>query len=69
MPKERLITVCDSCLRASCWHGEFFCEQHKEAGTKKLTESELNTLNLEHPSNYSHEKVLKVCGQTEYAAN
>lgn len=65
--RERLITVCDSCLRASCWHGDFYCDEHKEAGTKDLTESELAALGYEHPSNYSQERVEKICGRTDYA--
>lgn len=23
---DRLVTVCDHCLCASCWHGEFMCD-------------------------------------------
>ena len=54
------IIVCSSCLTASCWHGEFYCDEYKSAGTIKKTRSELDRLSLEHPSNYSDEKLAKV---------
>jgi len=66
MRRERLITVCDACLRACCWHGELFCEDYQTAGTTKKTARELRKLNLEHPSNYSRRHVELVCGSTEY---
>lgn len=59
---DRLITVCSACLRASCWHGEFYCEQYKTAGLLEVTESTLDKLNREHPSYYSEEKIKEVCG-------
>ena len=44
------IVVCDKCLRASCWHGYFMCDDAKEAGIVEKTVDELKILNLEHPS-------------------
>lgn len=44
------ITVCDNCLRASCWLGLFYCEKHSTAGTIEKTLDELVKLDLEHPS-------------------
>lgn len=29
---DPIITVCDECLQASCWHGEFMCETSVSAG-------------------------------------
>lgn len=43
-----LITVYAICLRASCWHGEFYCENFKTAGTKELSPQRLRELALEH---------------------
>lgn len=60
--KERLVTVCDKCLRASCWHGEFMCDDARGAGTINLPVSKLQELRREHPSHYSVEKITKVCG-------
>ena len=43
------VTVCDNCLQASCWQGEFMCEGSREAGTTDLPISELKKLGYEHP--------------------
>jgi len=45
---ERLITVCDNCLQASCWQGEFMCERARSAGTVEKTIEELRKLGYEH---------------------
>jgi hypothetical protein len=52
MSDDDLITVCDVCRRASCWHGDFVCDAVYEvsAGTIQMTRRELLALNLEHPS-------------------
>jgi hypothetical protein len=44
------ITVCASCLRASCWQGEFYCEDYQTADIVEKTRAELAELGLEHPS-------------------
>lgn len=41
------VTVCDQCLRASCWQGEFMCDEARSAGTIQKTRAELGTLGLE----------------------
>ena len=43
------VTVCDRCLRATCWHGNFMCDDAKNAGTVEKTVDELRKLNLENP--------------------
>ena len=48
--KERMITVCDKCLQASCWQAIFMCEESRYAGVVSKPESELLKLKLEHPS-------------------
>lgn len=63
---ERLITVCSECFRASCWHGDFFCEGYRNAGTVKKSESALRALAVEHPSYYAKARIEKICGSTEY---
>jgi len=55
MNEDRLVTVCDRCLQASCWQGEFYCDEYKTAGTVEKPISELRALALEHPS-YWQEK-------------
>ena len=46
---SELITVCDKCSKASCWHGYFMCDSSVSAGTTKKMRGELLKLNLEHP--------------------
>lgn len=62
----RLITVCDKCLTACCWHGIFMCDNAYGAGTVEKTARELRKLNLEHPSYYSAKEVARVCGDNIY---
>ena len=47
---EKKITVCDSCLCASCWQYIHLCENHREAGTRQMTRAELKAIGREHPS-------------------
>jgi len=48
LSNEELIVVCDKCLRASCWHGLFMCDESQDAGTTEKTRKELIDLALEH---------------------
>lgn len=64
--RERLITVCSECFRASCWHGDFFCDAYRTAGLVKKGERELERLAVEHPSYYAQARIEKICGSTEY---
>ena len=43
-----MITVCDSCLKASCWQGIFMCDNSMISGTLEKKKSELLELELEH---------------------
>ena len=49
LPKTLLITVCDACLTAACWQGEFYCQEYKTAGVVNLPVSRLLALKREHP--------------------
>ena len=53
---ERMIEVCDKCLRACCWQGYFMCEENQNAGTTHKSISELKALNLEHSDYWKHER-------------
>ena len=53
---DRLITVCSSCLCASCWLGLFHCDDCKVAGTVNLPVSELRALDREHPDYWKQER-------------
>lgn len=49
------ITVCMACERASCWQGDFLCEDHYHAGTKVVPVSYLKKLQLEHPYHWERD--------------
>ena len=42
--------ICSKCLMASCWHGEFYCDEAKHAGLLRATEAQLRRLSREHES-------------------
>jgi hypothetical protein len=62
-PPDYIVTVCDSCLRACCWHGLFMCDASRDAGTKELRASEVAKLDLEHHDYFSREQLLEVEGR------
>ena len=45
---REMITVCDACLTASCWYGEFMCQASQGAGTVNLPIETLRGLGREH---------------------
>lgn len=51
---EGTVTVCDKCLQASCWNGEFMCQESRDAGVVEKTIPELMVLGLEHPDNWKN---------------
>lgn len=67
MSDDYMVTVCAKCLRASCWHGEALCDGAAFADVVKRRASELRGVGVEHPSHYSREKILRVCGSVEVA--
>ena len=62
MAEKKIITVCKECLTAACWHGEFYCDKYKEAGTTNMTVAELRKLELESPDYWSDKQQREVCG-------
>lgn len=56
--EDDLITVCDNCLTASCWQGEFYCENYKSAGTTQKTRRELRERKMEHEDYWMTDKQL-----------
>jgi hypothetical protein len=52
----RLVTVCSACLCASCWLGEFGCQEYKTASTKQMTVAELRALDREHSDYWKPER-------------
>lgn len=53
---DRLVTVCASCLCASCWLGEFGCDNYRAADCQQFTVSELRKLDREDPSYWAEER-------------
>ena len=51
------VTVCSSCLQATCWQGIFYCNEYRTAGTVEKTREELKELALEHSSYWGTEAV------------
>jgi hypothetical protein len=60
---NKIIEVCSECFRASCWHGEFMCDDSQSAGTVLKTVSELSSLGLENSHHYENEKLVAVYGE------
>ena len=61
--EKKIAEVCSSCHTASCWYGEFLCNDSQHASTEKKTVSELRKLKSEHEENWSDEKMMKVYGE------
>ena len=62
--EDRLIQVCTECGRASCWHGEFMCDNSKGAGLELKTAKELDAKQFgEDKHHYSVEMIEKVFGE------
>lgn len=59
---NKLVMVCNACMKASCWYGEFRCEHSTFAGTVVLTVGDLRKLKLEHPDSWTDKKFLKIYG-------
>ena len=59
------VMVCDKCLKASCWHGEWRCDASLSAGLRILTVADLKKLGREHPDNWSDEKMIEVYGDAK----
>ena len=59
---QRMVTVCDVCHRASCWHGVDLCDDAQMAGTVEVPVALLDQWGYENPKHYSVERVREVCG-------
>lgn len=61
MNRGYTVTVCDTCFRAACWHGDHPCATARTAGTREVLASELDARAVEHPSWYAPER-LRITG-------
>ena len=62
LKNDKLITVCDACFCATCWHGIFLCDDAYGAGTVEKTVKELKNLNVEHPCYWADKHLNKIMG-------
>ena len=60
--ENKLVEVCDKCLTASCWYGEFMCDEADCAGTIFVTVSELRKDNREDEYYWSDVCMEKIYG-------
>lgn len=64
--QEYLVTVCKSCRRASCWHDDQPCYRAHSADIEQVKRTVLDAEAREHPSWYSEQRLMDVCGHVEY---
>lgn len=60
--RDYLVEVCSACYRASCWHGDNYCEKYRASGVIKKPASELRKLRLEPQGKYSPDNLRTVTG-------
>jgi len=53
------ITVCSACKCATCWQGEFYCQDYRTAGTVEITIREARALNRENPTWWLRDEGIK----------
>lgn len=64
-PGTSKVLVCDKCLRASCWYGEFMCEEAGGAGLQIVTVADLRKLKREHEEYWSDKKLIQIYGDAD----
>ena len=63
MINDKVIQVCDKCLRACCWYGMFMCDDSRTAGTVYKTVRELKALNAEHSDYWTDKQLIHIYGE------
>ena len=61
--EAKKVQVCKSCSKASCWYGEFRCEEYFPAGLKIMTIDELRKLKLESEHYWSDDYMKMIYGE------
>lgn len=54
------------CRCASCWHGDFMCQEAQNASTVDIPASVLRREDREHPDQFAEAKLTEVCGSVRY---
>lgn len=60
--EDKIIQVCAECETASCWYGEFMCNDSMDAGLIFKTVKELRIKHLENEEDWSDEKMKEIYG-------
>lgn len=60
--ENKLVEVCSECHMASCYHGEFMCENSRYSGTVIKSVSELRMMGLEHESHWRDDNLEEIYG-------
>lgn len=60
---ERMVIVCSECRRASCWHGEWLCEDARNASTVVVSTRVLDAEANEARHHYGVKKLREVYGE------
>jgi len=64
MRDDKLVQVCSSCLKATCWYNEFMCDESRDAGVVLKTVKELRGLGYEHEDYWSDKYMAKIYGES-----
>lgn len=64
---KRKVTVCDKCLQAACWAGEFMCQESRGAGTTDMSIEKLRLLQYENPYWWFRDASTGVVNQADLA--
>lgn len=64
-PSTKRVMVCDKCLRAACYHGDFMCDDAPGAGTVIKTVGELRPLGLEHSDHWGAKTMTRIYGTSD----
>lgn len=65
LQQAKMILVCDCCLRACCYYGEFMCDDARGAGTGVLPVQILKALKREHPEYWTNKTFDRIYGTTK----
>jgi len=63
---NKIVQVCSACKRASCWYGQFMCDESKTADTEFHTVKELRDMKTSESEHYwSDEYMSKIYGSPD----
>ena len=61
---NKVVEVCSGCGRASCWYGEFMCEDARCCGTQEMRVGDLRkSPHKESEEYWSYRKMIEIFGE------